>query len=488
MGVQAGFLAVVLSTRNIVFQRTQACSLRPFSFRTFGWFGWSPRISSKNSRWPVVGFATLPDRNMQKPKSHANDITEHGYEPAHGTAVAEPKVSLWRKLGGGSLTISILMHAIILGVGVFWVFRVIAEPKQDDGFLPTGGGASSGVPRAALADLKKKKQAVLMPTSSPKRSVNPAATSGITLPPQEDDSFGEMSPLNGLSRGGMPGGLGGTDGLGGNQSHGVNSVMNSSLCAGGNKNLFGLVGATNNRLTGYIYDFTQLSNGKPSAYKAKYGESNCAWLDPLVSQFVKRGFPESMLEKYYRGPEKLGVHQILIPCSKDNTAPKAFGAEGKMSGGAWVIVYKGRVCAPETGEIRFCGTADNYLGVRFDHKNVLYYASGGQALSEIELSPTKAIPGLRLPIAEGRWQKVEKGKWYDMEILIGDAGGVFSAVMYYERKGDEGHKIAFRTESLPWDEVMEMDGKFYAGLRDLPRDIDPQSPVWQCKPGSALSF
>ena len=157
-----------------------------------------------------------------------------------------------------------------------------------------------------------------------------------------------------------------------------------------------------------------------------------------------------------------------------------------MSGGAWVIVYRGRVRAPETGQIRFCGTADNYLGVRFNSKNILYYASG--AFSDIPLSPTEAIPGLRMPIAKGEWMRVDKGKWYDMDIVIGDAGGVFSAVLYYERKGDEKNKVLFRTQNIPWDDVLALDGKFYSQFIDLPKDLDPKSPIWDCEEARSISF
>lgn len=387
-------------------------------------------------------------------------------------------------MGAGSLSFSVLFHVVLLVIGVFWVLRIIPPEKEKHvDFMPNGGG---GGQTSAPATNVKRKQAV-MPTPNLSRVVADGATSSFTLPdPELSSSMATLTSATstGLSSGGLGGG-----GAGGGRGEGVGKGFGNGngfgTSGGGKGNLFGMIGATDS-MSGYIYDLTQLKDGKPSPFKEKFRETNCEWQDPWVAQFYKKGFPESMLEKFYRGPEKLGVHRILIPCSKDITAPKAFGAEGKMASGAWVIVYRGRVCAPESGSIRFCGTADNYIGVRFSNKNVLYYASG--AFSGIPLSDTEAVPGLRMPIARGSWLRVDKGKWYDMDIVIGDAGGVFSAQLYYERRGDEKNKVLFRTQVMPWDEVLAMDGKFFPGVYDLPKDLDPNSPVWECKEARSLSF
>ncbi|WP_035607334.1 hypothetical protein [Haloferula sp. BvORR071] len=400
-------------------------------------------------------------------------------------ALAPPgKQSIWRKIGGGSLSVSIIFHVLLLVLGAFWILRIIPQPEKTVDFMPNGGGGGSS---AAPATNVKRQQA-LMPRPNLAKVVAAGATSAFTMPemdPSSSIASIESTTTSGLSSGGL-GGKGAGGGRGDGQGKGFGNGLGPGTAGGGMGNLFGMPD-DRERMSGYIYDLTQLKDGKPSPYKELFRETNCEWQDPLVSELFKGKLQDSTLEKYYRGPEKLGVHQILIPCSKDITAPKAFGAEGKMNGGAWVIVYRGRVCAPESGEIRFCGTADNYLGVRFNNKNVLYYASG--AFSKIQLSPTEAIPGLRMPIAKGDWMRVDKGRWYDMNIVIGDAGGVFSAVLYYERKGDaQKTKVLFRTQNIPWDEVLALDGKFYSAYLDLPKDLDPNSPVWQCKPAVSSAF
>ena len=51
------------------------------------------------------------------------------------------KRSFWQKLGGGSLSISLILHAFLLAAGVFWILQIIppeAEKKVD--FMPKSGG------------------------------------------------------------------------------------------------------------------------------------------------------------------------------------------------------------------------------------------------------------------------------------------------------------------------------------------------------------
>ncbi|MEO5716880.1 MAG: hypothetical protein ABIT37_25595 [Luteolibacter sp.] len=378
----------------------------------------------------------------------------------------------------GAFTISLLVHGIFIIVAIFffykWVYPPVPESIPD--FVPGGGGGGTG--GETVSKIQQQKKRMMTNTAVAKRITSISNTATFSIPASSDEMVDPGLPAVANSGGlGSGGGTGGGHGMGSGVGSGLGNGPGSGSGSGKGA-IFGLPGASD-RMSGYIYDLTHLKDGRPSLNMKKYNASdNCPWQDPLVAELYKDRFPESMLNKYYRGPEKLGVHQILIPCSKDITAPKAFGAEGKMSSGAWVIVYSARVRAPETGEIRFCGTADNYLGVNFDSKGVLYYASG--AYSGIELSPTEQT-GLRMPMAKGSWLKVEAGKWYDIDIAIGDAGGLFSAVLYYERKGDEKNKFLFRTKNIPWDEVLKLDGKVNPGSRDLPVDLNPFSPVWECK-------
>lgn len=375
---------------------------------------------------------------------------------------AEAKLrSQQRKSTISAVIISILVFALIFVALAFVLLQTIGKKSSEMISFATASSEEVDIKQPEIVNQVEKKPPAA-PSSATSRVIASSAMSNFAIPvPQTEITEPSIEFGDGNDFG---------DGWG----EGVGTG------AGGGGGMFGSAGGSQNRLQGYIYDLTQQSNGRPSKYASRYKESdNCPWQDPFVSELVRGGMRDSLLSKYYRGPQKLGVNQILIPCSLDATAPKAFGAEGKMKSGAWVIVYRGKVRAPVSGKIRFCGTADNYIGVQLDRKRVLFYGTGGH--QTLPLSPAHPVPGLRLAVAFGDWINVREGQWYDMDVVIGDAGGLFSAILYYEKEGEPGKKYLFRTEDASYDDVMNLDGKATGGVRDLPRDLEANSPVWECK-------
>jgi len=108
----------------------------------------------------------------------------------HDTHVFEKqKVSYWRKLGGGSLTISLIVHGIILAIGVYLVVQVIPpapEPVVDFAPKSGGGGASAASP--------SEKVRVQMPPTNASRIAAKGASSAFTLP--EPDAASDMTSLS----------------------------------------------------------------------------------------------------------------------------------------------------------------------------------------------------------------------------------------------------------------------------------------------------
>lgn len=145
------------------------------------------------------------------------------------------KVGYWSKLGGGPLTLAIVIHAIIFSFGAFWIFQVIREPEKKVDFMPTGGG---GGERAAEHQVQNKKRAQITPNTNVKRVFAEGAQATFTIP-EQNDNMGAMSSLNSLSGGGMSGGLGGT-GLGKGFGKGLGSGTGLGT-GGGMGKLFGLI-------------------------------------------------------------------------------------------------------------------------------------------------------------------------------------------------------------------------------------------------------
>jgi len=73
---------------------------------------------------------------MENHDSDENAIHEDG----HSTPIKPKKQTWWMKLGGGSLMIAALIHAVLFIAGGLWVYQVIYEAEKKVDFMPAGGG------------------------------------------------------------------------------------------------------------------------------------------------------------------------------------------------------------------------------------------------------------------------------------------------------------------------------------------------------------
>jgi hypothetical protein len=138
----------------------------------------------------------------------------------------KPKQSYWRRLGGGSLTISIVVHAILLALALVWVFAIIPPPPEKVvDFKPSGGG---GNPNANKNQQKKQAQMV---KSNVSRVAAKDVSSSFTLP--DPEATNTMSKLGALGAGGMQG-MGGS-GSGGGQGTGIGTGIGGGMGDGMNK-------------------------------------------------------------------------------------------------------------------------------------------------------------------------------------------------------------------------------------------------------------
>src|SRR6218665_2087337 len=109
------------------------------------------------------------------------DPASHEPKPPVGLP---PRNSFWRKLGGGSLSVSIVIHVLLLAIGVFWIFQIIPEKKEEVDFMPNGGGG--GQPGAKV-DVAMKKRATMTTMNAPRLAAK-GASSSFTLPDPEGSS------------------------------------------------------------------------------------------------------------------------------------------------------------------------------------------------------------------------------------------------------------------------------------------------------------
>lgn len=121
------------------------------------------------------------------------------------------KEGYWRRVGGGSLVVSIAIHALILIAALFWYFSVATPTPPDVTFLPGGGGGGGG---GAQQRQEQKRQRALAQSSPRTRIVaNVSSGSPITLP-DVSTTMPNLQSLATSSGGGMGSGMGGGIGSG----------------------------------------------------------------------------------------------------------------------------------------------------------------------------------------------------------------------------------------------------------------------------------
>ena len=133
------------------------------------------------------------------------------------------------------------------------------------------------------------------------------------------------------------------------------AVFPISTRADDTKNVFGEAQQSEAALIGIMYDLKQTATHQPTPI-------NPGTYFTVLDEFVKKGWDETVLERYYRVSRPLYTTQIFVPNMDANDAPKAFGAEKTVKPSLWVIHYKGQVSAPAPGTYRFWGSSDDALG------------------------------------------------------------------------------------------------------------------------------
>lgn len=415
--------------------------------------------------------------------------------------------SIWQKMGGRSLTLSIMFHALLLAVGVIWVFRTVAPAEKEIRFLPASGGGSS-----AASEQKSRQQQMRVTPLDPASIVAEGGLSPVILrQPDPLERLGSLnSPSGGALSGGQDGsGMGGRPGTGNGPGFGGESGFGTHGSSIG-ENPFGAMTAGRGALTGTFYDFKQTRDGQPTAMTDDRFRAE-------VAKIVKAGFKESAFKDYYRAKRELFQTKLHIPFIPADAAPAAFECEEEVQPSRWVAVYRGAVKAPKTGRFRFVGCGDDLLVVHFNSRPVFDYgytlASTGTHLfrRSADVDGTRDVPELekqirrlspmKLPIgfykyeqtpkyndevggmAQGPVFSVEAGETYPIEILIGEIpGGYFSVSLLMEEIGADYRKDPMGSPILP---LFQLDRTPPGGeLKGESPPFDPNGPVWEFVPGA----
>lgn len=215
---------------------------------------------------------------------------------------------------------------------------------------------------------------------------------------------------------------------------GVSAQENSSLFGSSDKDAPGLIAI--------IYDLKQTQSMQPSKITAETYPA-------VVQEFLRKGWDEVVLNKFFRVTRPLYSTQIFIPGMDAGAAPKAYGVDKVMKASCWVIHYKGQVSPPEDGTYRFAAYADDAIAVAVNNKTICIGARHDMQLDKIWQRKEKEGPrAFNGNLTFGEWIPLKKDEPVDLDVLVGERpGGDFCAFLLYQKQGEtyqtdkQGHPI-----------------------------------------------
>ena len=373
---------------------------------------------------------------------------ETGAEP-----LARPRRTLWQRLGGEGLALSVLVHIVLVLIAIVWVVSTVTDGagKKDPNAFATGAGGGAGGPKAKefKTKLQPKNIKSLAKTNTRITSKNTNSAMAISSLPSMSNPLLSAGAIGGGASKGFGGGSGG--GIGAGKGTGV----------GGGRNFVSMFGAKgtsreNFGIVGTFYDFKQTRAGKPTAAMGGKPEvfgdpSNAAAVGAYnreVREFlVEKNFGVGTLTDKFKAPDVLYAQQIFIPPVSAAEAPKAYGVEKQVKPSRWVVHYRGAVRVPRSGQFRFVGSGDDWMVVRFNGRVALdsgfqqhvvgegniYRHFNGQKCGETHPS------ALGKPLRCGPWIEATAGQEVPLDIVLGETpGGNFYAFLLIEPRGANG--------------------------------------------------
>jgi hypothetical protein len=354
------------------------------------------------------------------------------------------------------LFVSIIVHVLFCIVAAYFVVQQVST-KRKLTFMAAPPAANPGKNTTEhKVQMAKKQHSMSIPTQA--KRVTTTGFSKVALADMPSMPMMAMSAPNKMlnAAGAVSFGEGSANGAG-----------------AGPIPFFGFAGKPSfGALKGTLIDLKQTRERQPT----KIVVARC---DIVVSNFAKEGFRESDMSTYFRGPHPLYMTQICIPEIPSAEGPDGFGLKGIVRPDMWIVHYKGKVAPPETGTYYFVGEADDYMYIKFDHRMVL---DSCWDLVPHFLEPTavynynaSAFPH---PFKRGYSIQVEAGRYYDIEIVIGDHGGMTSACLLMEKEGVQYEKDGAGNPILPPFKLAP--GKLPPPIgRQTPLRVVENGPIWK---------
>ena len=195
---------------------------------------------------------------------------------------------------------------------------------------------------------------------------------------------------------------------------------------------FGTSGGTEAALIGILYDLKQTQQGE----RSEVTEDNYT---QVIGEFLESDWDEGVLNQFFRVSRPVYATRIFIRTISADQAPKAFGVDDVVEPRLWLVHYKGQVEAPMDGVYRLAGFADDFMAARVNGKTVLVCGRPDGIPNDFPWEPSSP-DGMNVgngKVRYGDWISVKEGEVIDLDVLVGERpGGIFSAWLYIQRKGE----------------------------------------------------
>jgi hypothetical protein len=212
---------------------------------------------------------------------------------------------------------------------------------------------------------------------------------------------------------------------------------------------------------------------------------------PAYTRFLQsfQGNGWNVTIPHYVSPVKLYATHFLFPAIASTESGAAFQSRTHPDG-CWVATYKGSIVPPEGGSFRFVGFGDNIMIVVLDGRLVLdasdhgYTGHGRQGAGADISFPRKR----GTPLYFGDWFQVDAGEAKNIEVMVGDEGGIFCAGLFIQKEGQDYRQGANNVPLLPLFSMAPFTDADKSSLRQYLPDECFGGPVWKGTSTSASPF
>jgi hypothetical protein len=402
-----------------------------------------------------LAWAGIKTASLTIPATSVTGEMQHAIDQARQNDDRAKERGAWTKFGGSAFSVSLLVHAIFVLLAIFFFVRWVDPPEEKIDFVPGGGGGGTGGSEVAHKIQQRARQQVAS-TASSKRIASTSLTASFALPEATElPDIAMPAADQGASSAGKGGGAGGGTGTGIGAGTGSGTGPGSGPGVGRgfmDPSPFGAKGGPG--LVGTFYDFKRDQKNKPTG--VKFGNEGEADYTSIIKGFIKRtSWTPPSKHKHFTAETNLRSKAFTYQLMPDTNAAKAFQCPDSGPG-MWVAHYSGRVKVTETGSYRFVGWGDNCMVIGFDSKVVFDASFWHFTGAPRELVGNGVPQHDTLPIYSGEWIELRKGQSIKVDVLIGDAGEVFTVGALIQKQGEPLTRAPNGIPNLPIFKVSDL--------------------------------